>query len=188
MLIDYVNWFKTLPIYFENENFRVVHAQWKPDHIEYLKQNRINDFSKPGFLFDSSQKDRKEFQIVECLLKGEEVDIPGVSFHDKDGNERCSYRVKWWWSGENLSCEDSLFEFKGGGGKLPISLDGYNEYNSPVFFGHYWLKNPQPILQQSNVCCLDFSVAKQGVLAAYQWNGEVQLNADNFCHVGSVLT
>jgi hypothetical protein len=59
-------------------------------------------------------------------------------------------------------------------------LAGYDVSDVPVFFGHYWLKNHHPVLQQKNVCCLDFSVAKGGILVAYQWDGEQQLDSTKF--------
>jgi hypothetical protein len=40
-----------------------------------------------------------------------------------------------------------------------------------VFFGHYWLQG-EPTLYRNNICCLDYSVAKEGKLVAYSLNGE----------------
>ncbi len=45
---------------------------------------------------------------------------------------------------------------------------------TPVFFGHYWLKDT-PRVTASNAVCLDFSVAKKGYLTAYRWSGEHEL-------------
>jgi hypothetical protein len=185
-LPDYVEWFKTLPIYFENENFRAVHAQWKPDYINYLKSKNIVDFSNQKFLFESADKTSKEFEAIECLLKGEEMEVPDVPFYDKDGNKRYSYRIKWWLKGESLECKDSLFEFPNHGKSDSISISGYKESDVPVFFGHYWLKNSKPILMSQNVCCIDFSVAKSGNLVAYSWNGERILDEANFCFVPAI--
>ena len=41
----------------------------------------------------------------------------------------------------------------------------YND-NIPVFFGHYWLKGSLKIEHED--ACLDYSVAKEGLLVAYQ--------------------
>jgi hypothetical protein len=56
----------------------------------------------------------------------------------------------------------------------------------PVFFGHYWLDpcimgNPQA--QTEQICCLDYSVAKKGLLVAYCWDGENVLNKEKFVWV-----
>ena len=44
---DYLEWFKTLPLFYETENFRAVHACWYDKNINFLKQtlenNRLTD-------------------------------------------------------------------------------------------------------------------------------------------------
>lgn len=58
---------------------------------------------------------------------------------------------------------------------------GY-DWDKPVFFGHYWLKG-RPHLLASKIACLDFSVAAGGVLAAYRFDGEPELNDSRFVWV-----
>ena len=68
---------------------------------------------------------------------------------------------------------------------VPASSDFgtiYGVDEKPVFFGHYWLKG-QPVIQRENICCLDFSVAKQGYLAAYRFDGEQVLNTSKIIYV-----
>ena len=50
----------------------------------------------------------------------------------------------------------------------------------PVFVGHYWMKGNRPELLAPNVACVDWSVAKGGFLYAYRWDGEQQLQSENF--------
>ena len=57
----------------------------------------------------------------------------------------------------------------------------------PVFIGHYWLTGERPELLAPNVACLDWSVAKGGVLCAYRWNGEQTLDPAQFAHVAATL-
>lgn len=52
----------------------------------------------------------------------------------------------------------------------------------PVFFGHYWLRGT-PVISGEYAACLDFSVAKNGFLAAYRWSGESRLSPDNIVFV-----
>jgi hypothetical protein len=42
----------------------------------------------------------------------------------------------------------------------------------------YWLppESPRPLTE--NVACLDYSVAKNGMLVAYRWDGERTLNLE----------
>jgi len=182
----YIEWFKTLPIYIDNHAFRVVHAQWKPEYINFLQQAGLNNFTDLNFLIRTTTRGTPEYTMIDCLLKGEEVHIADVSFSDKDGNVRSAYRTKWWLRGSDLPCEQSLFEFpEQKKSNLTVNLEGYANIQPPVFFGHYWLKDNEPLLQAENVCCLDFSVAKFGNLVAYRWNGEQQLIPENFHSVHS---
>ena len=58
----------------------------------------------------------------------------------------------------------------------------YGHLDPPVFLGHYWLTGaPQPL--ESNVACLDYSVAKKGSLAAYCWKGEKMLQNNHLFQV-----
>jgi hypothetical protein len=56
----------------------------------------------------------------------------------------------------------------------------------PVFVGHYWLSAPRPALLAENVACLDYSVAKGGLLCAYRWDGEQKLANEHFVWVAAV--
>jgi hypothetical protein len=180
----YVEWFKTLPIWIDNENFGVVHAQWEKNYVQQLRERGLNDFSDEQFLIASATKNSSEHKIIECLLKGKEIPIANVYFHDKDGKQRNAYRLKWWKKGL-LKCNEALFEFpEDNDSMLHFPLEGI-EKGFPVFFGHYWLKDEKPVIQSANACCLDFSVAKGGLLAAYRWEGEKELTEENFYWVES---
>ncbi len=54
--------------------------------------------------------------------------------------------------------------------------------NRPLFVGHYWeTGNPTPLAK--NVACVDYSVAKNGRLVAYRWEGEDELDPKRFLWV-----
>lgn len=40
---EYLEWFKTLPLFYETENFRAVHACWDEKIIDFLKAKLINN-------------------------------------------------------------------------------------------------------------------------------------------------
>jgi len=40
---DYLEWFKTLPLYYETEDFRAVHACWDSGNIAFLRSELVND-------------------------------------------------------------------------------------------------------------------------------------------------
>ena len=59
----------------------------------------------------------------------------------------------------------------------------YDHREPPVFLGHYWLSG-EPERLETNVACLDYSVAKPGgKLVAYRWDGEKVLRPASFVWV-----
>ena len=167
---NFLEWFKTLPLFLEFEKFRVVHACWDNEHISFLKQN-FDSFT-PGFLSMANDKaiGGDTYWAVEETLKGKEHDLPdGVIFRDKDGTERSEARVKWWASPESRKTyNDVLMECpkKIADDIIPEGTV-YHSYSEPipVFFGHYWLKG-EPKIENPYAICLDYSVAKNGQLVA----------------------
>ena len=186
---EYIQWFKTLPLFFENENFRAVHACWDHDHINYLKSLLIKDRLTEHLITTSADKENKLFHSVEVTLKGKEIPLPnGKSFKDKDENERTQFRIKWWENPasstyksislhpiENLIDEPIVIN-------PHIKTNFYKEDEKPVFFGHYWLHG-NPMLYRNNICCCDYSVAKEGLLVAYRYDGEKKLDEGKFVYV-----
>jgi hypothetical protein len=186
---DYLEWFKTLPLYYETNNFRAVHACWDNNNIEYLRKALVDDRLTDDLIYQSVKKGTELNIAIDETLKGKEMKMPaGLSFTDKDGTVRTEIRIKWW--------EDpSLMTYKSIS-VLPIdnlpqqpirlselkSSDYYTEHDKSVFFGHYWLKG-KPFVYKKNICCLDYSVAKGGNLVAYSMNGESVLEPKNFTFV-----
>jgi len=186
---EYIEWFKTLPLFYENENFRAVHACWDHEHINYLKGLMVNERLTEHMISNSADKENKLHRSVEITLKGKEIPLPiGKSFLDKDGHERTHFRIKWWEDPakatyrsisihpiENLVDDPIIIT-------PPLKPDYYHTDEKPVFFGHYWLQG-NPMLFKENICCCDYSVAKEGVLAAYRYDGEKKLEASRFVFV-----
>jgi hypothetical protein len=165
---DYLEWFKNLPLFIETDFYRVVHAYWCEKHIEFLRNNPIqwND----EWLNRLTNENSEEYLVVEELLKGKEHElIDGHYFYDADNVKRNKCRIKWWYQTEGILthgeyliyCPDSLKEIE--------FIDEINDIpqDKPIFFGHYWLKEDELKLSNSNAICLDYSVAKKGFLVAY---------------------
>ena len=186
---DFIDWFKTLPLFYETEYFRAVHACWDEKHINHLYDILPNQKIKDKQIADASCESHPLFNIVEETLKGKEMKMPvGLSFFDKDGTERTEIRTKWWENPETSTYKqisvlplDQLPDLPIDTSLLPYT-NYYNENQKPVFFGHYWLKGA-PSLQKSNVCCLDYSVAKKGHLVAYRFDNEQILSNEKFVYV-----
>lgn len=197
-LDDWTRWFQTLPMWLELPGLRIVHACWDPHSMAIVSEHhdRCGGFTDE-FFRAACVEDSELFDAVEVLLKGKELELPdGVSFEDKGGHERHAVRVKWY--------EDPLM----GGGTYrghsfyfkqddrqripdaalePEALAAARPYGAgepPVFFGHFWMPGDQtPARLASNVACLDYSVAHEGRLCAYRWNGETLLQDVGFVSV-----
>ena len=189
---DLIDWFRHLPLWLDLPGLRVIHAVWGQTEINYLSERYpgLNIYLDDGLLVSASRSGSNEFEAVETLLKGKEIEMPnGQSFPDKDGNRRHHIRMKWW----DASARSYRDAFLGPDAALshipedPIDVDHLIEYavdEPPVFIGHYWM-DTEPALLAPNVACLDYSVAAKqgGKLVAYRWDGEQQLSDDKFVFV-----
>lgn len=186
---EYLGWFKTLPLYFETDTFKAVHACWDYNNIEYLKRTLVNHRLTDDLMYQSVKKGSELNEAIEQTLKGKEMQMPGgLFFSDKDENKRTEIRIKWWEDPAAMTYRSISIEPLEILPENPIPL---SEFNSPdfyrgddkkVFFGHYWLRG-EPSFYKDNICCLDYSVAKGGKLVAYRLNEETNLDSSNLTYV-----
>lgn len=181
----YIEWFKTLPLYYENEAFRAVHACWDDNNIEYLKRTLVNDRLTDELIYQSAEKGTALHTAVDQTLTGKEIKLPkGISFTDKDGTRRSEIRIKWWENPLQMTYKSISVEPIETLPEQPIqiaelkSTEYYQSKYKKVFFGHYWL-NGEPALYKDNVCCVDYSVARGGKLVAYRLDGSDLLQRNN---------
>lgn len=92
---EILDWFLTLPLWLELDEFNAIHACWHTGHME-----RFADRLAPGnrltaeSMSEAARKPAPEaeetlFNAVEVWLKGLETPLPaGVTFKDKDQHER----------------------------------------------------------------------------------------------------
>lgn len=184
---SYIDWFKTLPLFFENDSFRAVHAAWDFESIAYLQKHLVNACLSNDLFYQSTISNTPLFTAVEKVLKGSELTLPNnLCFYDKDGNQRQEIRTKWWLNPYGLTYKQISVLPIDGLPDVEIEYSSNNLYylesHKPVFFGHYWLQG-KPIVLRDNVCCLDYSVAKKGHLVGYRFNGEKDLNVNNLIYV-----
>lgn len=183
---DYIRWFLTLPLFYENEDFRVVHACWDENEIGLLQSKLINNCLTEDLLGESIDKNSELYKAVEVVLKGKELILPnGETFEDADGFKRREIRIKWWQNPKGRTYKDLSIQLEGNIPDIKIdSMPNGNTYyegnEKPVFFGHYWLRGtPDPITD--NVACLDYSVARGGELVAYRYSRE-QIKKKNYIY------
>jgi hypothetical protein len=185
----YLDWFKTLPLFYETESFRAVHACWDSSHIDYLKEVLVDYRLTDNLIYQSVKKGSKLNEAIEQTLKGKELNIPdGIYFTDKGGENRNEFRIKWWENPSEMTYKSISVEQIENLPELPILAsefelkDFYSSEEKIVFFGHYWLTGA-PSFYKKNICCLDYSVAKGGKLVSYRFDGEKELDENKFVFV-----
>jgi hypothetical protein len=183
---DAVAWFKTLPLWLDLDGLRIVHACWSANAQRNLAgylddQLRLTEHG----VFEVNLHGGAAYEAAEILLKGPEARLPGgQSFQDKDGHLRHEARFRWWdpaattFRTAALGMEDRQHVLP----DYPVPADFAYFDATPVLFGHYWMRG-EPHLLSPRASCLDFSVAKGGVLTAYRWSGEAVLKAENLIWV-----
>lgn len=187
----YIDWFYTLPLYYENSHFRAIHACWDTKSIEVLESNLTNKCLTPELLIESSNKSNPLHQAIEISLKGKELRLPDTAqpFYDHDRVLRRELRIKWWKTPQSTTYESLSASPVA---QLPTQqikvdhIEFYHNKDKPVFFGHYWLeynKQNKPDILASNACCLDYSVAKSGTLMSYRYQGEQILSPNKLNYI-----
>lgn len=185
-----LDWFRTLPLWLDFPELRIVHACWDSPSIRAISHG----FQEHGgitdsFLASACIPDQPLFHAVEIVLKGREVPLPGgVSFVDKDGHVRTHTRTRWYSPPHGHTYRTyAMIDLLDVDHPLDPSIlqtaEPYPPDAKPVFVGHYWLLSNPPTILAPNVACLDYSVAKQGYLCAYRHHGEQQLTNQNFLWV-----
>lgn len=183
--LDTIEWFKTLPLFIETDDFRAIHACWCTEKVESLKKYLNSDNTLKEELWPSVKVKNTELaELIEVLLKGPEIRVPGrFKFVDGGGKSRRDLRVAWWLT-ESEELSSILVTSKAhkesiSGLEMSPSLNRY-VYNEDkiVFFGHYWFTGKPKILL-GNVICLDYSAGRGGNLVCYRWSGEKVLSELN---------
>ena len=178
---SYLKWMAALPVGVESENFRAVHAQWRNDAAAIIKTLGVKQLDQAGLTkIYSNQKLKEAYNII---LKGEEVKL-NFSYLDEN-HSRNEARVRWWKESMGNKFSDTFAsipesEIDRDISTLEFKYNNYYQLNEkPVFFGHYWLKKNEFGLTSENTCCVDFSIAKEGILGAYRFFGEQKLDTAN---------
>lgn len=191
---EIVDWFLMLPLWLELKGINVVHACW---HTGYMARHgdrltaahQLTRELMPEAARKPASDDETLFHAVEVWLKGLECTLPdGITFHDKNNKARSEVRVRWWNHEAILLPEAAVIDehIRRNLPLIEISEAARFRYepNRPVFFGHYWMTG-EPRPQGPLAGCVDYSVAKNGKLVAYRWNGESVLSQHGFQHAGS---
>jgi len=192
LLGETLAWFRSIPLWLDLGNVRFVHACWST-----AAQSRLDGLLGEGnvlsdeLLVRGNDPGTPEFDALETLLKGPEIDLPaGYAYHDKDGNHRIRARYAWWdpRAGTYRSgaiVPHSATDCDGRPCRVPpdTPVNGIAEVlygdTVPLFVGHYW-RGGTPAPLSPHVACVDYSAGAGGPLVAYRWQGEQTLTAEHF--------
>ncbi len=196
---EIIDWFLTLPLWLDLPELCVAHACWHPYFMTWLAPrlspgNCLTEALMPAATREPENEAEKDtptptvFKAVEALTKGIEVELlpHPYSFKDKDGHVRTRVRTRWWdiqgttYRRAALLDEQLLQHIPDD----PVPAHKRAPYSDarPLFVGHYW-EHGTPTPFAANVACVDYSVAKNGKLVAYRWEGEPELHAGGFVWV-----
>jgi hypothetical protein len=183
-----IDWFRSLPMWLDFGDLRVVHACWHQPSIDKLQaaaghHQRLSD----ELILFGSRKGHPLYQSIETVFKGPELTLPpGIAYQSDDGKERHEVRIAWWQ--ENLSTYRQAAhvsqKFKASVPLTPIDepWHSFAYRGPPVIFGHYWF-NQIPDVISDKLACIDYSAGGDGPLVAYRWDGEKELSGDKLAWV-----
>ncbi len=187
---DNLNWMRTLPLFLDFGDIRIVHACWSDEAVataaSVYEEGRIK---KKTFRTIHKKADDDITKSVWLLTKGILLKMPSdLHVVNNKGVAPRSFRMRWWEKTEGMTFRNLSFESKYTlpDYTVPLQIIPENEPypdDAPiVFFGHY-CRGRGPIVVKPNICCVDSCVTGSGVLTAYRWSGEKQLDVENVVQV-----
>ncbi len=181
--VEIVEWFKTLPMWLDLGDLRVVHACWDEASFEMLRPKLHDDRSMTAELIEeSNRRGTPAYDAVEIVLKGPEIDLgDDRGYYDKEGTRRTRARYRWW-DPRATTLRAAVEVPSGALPELPDDpitppVPPYDD-DVPVIVGHYWRTGTPDVISE-RVACVDYSAVAGGPLVAYRWTGETELTSAN---------
>ena len=192
----YVEWFKTLPLWLDLGDIRVIHACWHEASMKVVRDITGSDrLSTVEHFAEANTPGTTLNDAIEVLLKGPEISLvdhgmdPYWDFESK--KPRTDARIRWW--DHDATRLPALAELRAvklqNGDPYPDfeprsvdaeHLDYVYKDKTPLFYGHYWreweFKQDE---WTTYTACVDFS-GGDGTLVAYRWNGEPEIHWENY--------
>ena len=187
---SYLEWFMTLPFFFNLDGLRVVSACWYNKNLDFLKDEYGNTLTTE-LLRKSTDKKTFENKAIDETLKSKRAHLPeGVFIKDIYGNKKSSLRVKWWDKPQNKTYKEyAVSKYNDEVPEIEVSLkdmdedllEGYNELRKPLVVGYYNFDEPKFL--NTNAICINSNISETSKLSAYSWFGENTLVAENIITV-----
>ena len=185
---EWVAFFRTMPLWLDLDGIRLVHACWCPSSMARLRPclDDADRLTEDGVVA-ALERDNSAFAACETALKGPEIELPpGVSYRDAHGITRRRARSHWWDAAATTirdACVEASLTAQLPDDPVPLESVVRLDESKPVVFGHYWMRGAPRLLSPMRAC-LDFSIAKGGVLCAYRHDGEDRLDPSKLVWVG----
>jgi hypothetical protein len=185
-LKDDLKWLRELPFFLDAGDFRVVHAYWSDTNLNLLKESSPKGNLSKKILSEMFSQGTELAKAMRQTTRGIEFNLPNdLIIKDSRNIRRTNFRVLWWKDPKGKTFEQISY-----GNKfilpeytippeLLFTFDIYQAKNPIVFLGHYCIPEDR-MIPSPNICCVDNCVANGGQLAAYRWDGESKLKANNF--------
>lgn len=160
--LDVINWFRTLPLFLDMGEFRVVHACWDNEAVATVKYHLGDslNLSDDKVIHNALSRGTQLNNAIEHLLKGKDVELPnGITYLDNTGKERNQGRLKWWnvmfaktFADMVVSVPQSIMPTLESEAMV-VGMSSLSGSLVPVFCGHYKLQCNEGWV--GSVMCLD---------------------------------
>jgi len=182
----FLPWLKTLPLFLDLEEIRVVHAAWHSSSISFLSTTQV---PSDEFVRKTRDKSSPERKAVDLILKGVKAHLPRSSvLRDRFGEIREKGRLRWWEDLRGKPFSKVLFSPMYGNSLKEFPehrdirlIEPYPKDDKPVFIGHYCLE-PHVTKINENIACLDGCVTCDKRLWGYRYTGEHKLAKANLVY------
>jgi hypothetical protein len=203
---EWIDWFRTFPLWLDLDGLRIAHACWHQESIDVLA-SEFGGATFPtgddGFVA-ANTKGHPVWAAIEAVLKGPEIKLAPYglpSYRDKGGDVRDAARVRWWFPGartiRDLIDLPSDTTNENGSPYPEIPPDKCTDHDRsfsysddiPVIYGHHWREwEPDEHLDwTARTACVDFSAVRGGPLVAYQWRGESEIDPTHYVRFPAFL-
>lgn len=196
----WIEWFKSLPLWLELDDIRIVHACWDSKAMDSISGLVAEANTLTSELVRrATQKGTAEWSAIEHLLKGPEIELD-IPYLDKGNHLRRSARMNWWDNAATTLRDLAYIP----NGTTTETGEPYPELSGrvlvdrpvapyvaevPLFFGHYWFpKDDAPAKASEWAACLDYSAGKGGPLVAYRWSVGEAFSNDRFVSVSPLAS
>ncbi len=180
LLETYLEWMSNLPLIIKNDSFNAVHAQWSEKLEAELKSSNIEKLNEEGMR--KIHLNASLLESVSSVVKGAEYKITESFIEKYNFLPRYSTERILWWKNNRSNYMRDWLDVDSINYSILIdrsdfsNIEDYADTNKPTFFGHYWLDPKNIGIISQNLCCLDYSVAKGGLIGAYSFDGETILS------------